>query len=387
MRAARITATFVLTLALGSAALATSLALLVPASRTLLAGASPLPKVDVSLKAEPQRSYVFDRNGDLMTTLWKDFDRAPVKLQNVPQTMINAVISIEDRKFYEHNGVDWAGTFRALFRNVNAGQIEQGASTITEQLVKNTLTKGLKRDAKTKINEAFLAMRLEHELTKNQILEDYLNLVPFGENAYGIEVAAERYFNETVARLTLPQSALLAGLVQAPSALDPIHHPAAAARRRREVLQAMVETHKITSAQANASNAAPLPVKVFYPEASQRSYYIDALLDQLSNPQPGVRSDPANALGSTRAEALHKLYSGGLRIYTNYDRVIDYEAGLSIAATVPQNQSQFTGALVEMLAAGTAAIEHLRRSDVVNRAAQVATGVGVKISEGRILLA
>jgi len=346
VRAARITITFFLTIALGATALATSIALLVPASHALLA-AGPLPKVDVSLKAQPQRSYVYDSTGALMTTLFdSNADRAPVKLQHVPQQLIDAVLAIEDRKFYEHSGVDWGGTFRALFRNVDAGGIEQGASTITEQLVKNTLTKGLKRDLKTKVREADLAMRLENELTKSQILEDYLNLVSFGNNAYGIEVAAERYFNESMVHLTLPQSALLAGLVQAPSALDPINHPAEAARRRRQVLQAMVQTHKITTRQESAANSAPLPTRIFYPKASQRSYYIDALLDQLSNPNSAVPWDPANALGATRAEAKHRLYEGGLRIYTNYDPVLQFEATLAITGIVPSNQSQFTAALV-----------------------------------------
>jgi penicillin-binding protein 1A len=345
VKAARITVTFVLTVALGATALGTSVALLVPASHALLAATSPLPKIDVSLKAEPQRSYVLDDRGNLMTTLF-DVDRAPVKLADVPKQLIEAVIAIEDRRFYEHNGVDWAGTFRALFRNVDAGTVEQGASTITEQLVKNTLTKGLKRDLKTKIREAGLAMRLEHELTKNQILEDYLNLVPFGNNAFGIEVAAERYFDESVAHLTLPQAALLAGLVQAPSALDPITHPAEAARRRREVLQAMIATHTITVRQETAANSAPLPTKVFYPQASQRSYYIDAVLNQLSNPNPFDPSDPANALGKTRAQIKQALYEGGLHIFTNYDPVMAVDANLAISNVIPQNQTQFTAALV-----------------------------------------
>ena len=347
MKAARIIVTYVLTVALGATALATSIALLVPASHAFTAAASPLPKVEVSLKAEPQRSYVYDDTGKLMTTLF-DVDRAPVKLQNVPQQLIDAVLAIEDRKFYEHNGVDWAGTFRALFRNVDSGTVEQGASTITEQLVKNTLTKGLKRDLKTKIREAGLAMRLEHELTKNQILEDYLNLVGFGNNAFGIEVAAERYFDEGMVHLTLPQAALLAGLVQAPSALDPITHPAEAARRRRQVLQAMVDTHKITLRQQAAANSAPLPTKVYYPKASQRSYYIDALLGQLGSPNPFDPSDPANALGKTPAEVKHKLYEGGLKIYTNYDPVMQFEGDLAISGVVPQDQTQFTAALVSI---------------------------------------
>jgi penicillin-binding protein 1A len=345
LRTSRFAVNFVVLVILGATLLATALALLVPAGRTFATATSSLPALDVSLKAQPQRSYVFDRHGNVMTTLYND-DRAPVKLKNVPQQLIDAVLSIEDRKFYEHNGVDFAGTIRALTRNVDSGSIEQGASTITEQLIKNTLTKGRKRDFKTKANEAVLAWRLEDELTKQQILEDYLNLVSFGHNAFGIEVASERYFNKTMVGLTLPESALLAGLVQAPSALDPILHPQAAARRRKQVLDAMVATHKITQAQDDAADAAPLPTQVYYPEASQRSYYIDAVLSQLENPDPKVPADPANVLGRNAREAHRLLYQGGLRIYTNYDPTMEYLAQAAIANVVPKQQDQFTAALV-----------------------------------------
>jgi penicillin-binding protein 1A len=347
VKTSRFFVNFVLIVVLGAVALAGSVALLVPAARTLQAATTPMPALDVSLKAQPQRSYVFDRNGNVMTTLYKD-DRAPVKLKDVPQELIDAVLSIEDRKFYEHNGVDFAGTVRALTRNVDSGTIEQGASTITEQLVKNTLTKGRTRDFKTKANEAVLAWRLEDELTKDEILEDYLNLVGFGHNAFGIEVASERYFSKTMPQLTLPESALLAGMVQAPSALDPIAHPQAAARRRRQVLEAMVETHKITQAQADTADAAPLPTRVFYPEPSQRSYYIDALLKQLTSPNPDDPQNPANVLGRNEREARRLLYQGGLKIYTNYDPVLQYAAQLSIADVVPDTQTQFTAALVSI---------------------------------------
>ena len=141
MRAARFSVNFVLTVVLGAVALATSVALLVPAARSLGSGISPINAVEVVLRTPPQRSYVFDRNGDIMTTLFT-IDRAPVQLKAVPKQLINAVIAIEDRKFYEHNGVDIGGTIRALTRNVDAGKIEQGGSTITEQLVKNALSVG-----------------------------------------------------------------------------------------------------------------------------------------------------------------------------------------------------------------------------------------------------
>jgi penicillin-binding protein 1A len=338
---------FVLIVVLGSTALAISAAFLVPASSTFRAAVSPLGPLNVRIQAQPQRSYVFDHNGDLMTTLYTA-DRAPVRLKDVPQVLIDAVLSIEDRKFYEHNGVDFGGILRAARRNADVGATVQGGSTITEQLIKNTIDKGVERTPKTKIREAITAIRLEHELTKNQILEDYLNLVWFGHNAYGVEVASERYFNKTMYQLTLPEAALLAGLVQAPSALDPISHPGAAADRRRLVLDAMVKNHKITQAQADAANGAPLTTQVFYPEPSQRSYYIDALINSLTKPQSLLDAGPALALGRTNAARLHLLYEGGLRIYTNYDPTMQYLANLAIANVIPKDQSQFTAALVSI---------------------------------------
>ena len=343
----RLAVNFILLVIIGAVALATSVALFWPASATL-SGAVAIRSIDITLKAEPQRSYVFDRNGNVMTTLYNE-DRAPVSLKSVPQVVIDAVLAIEDRKFYEHHGVDYAGAFRAFFKNVNSGAIEQGGSTITEQLIKNTLDRNVKkRTFKVKVREMALATRLENELTKSQILEDYLNLVPFGNNAYGIEVAAERYFNETMYQLTLPQAALLAGLVQAPSRLDPITHPAAAARRRATVLQVMADTHKITIAQAEAANSVPLPTHVSYPEASQRSYYIDAVLAQLLKPNAHQPLSPANVLGRTPAAARTALYEGGLHIYTNYDPVAQIQADAAIANVIPKDQSQFTAALVSI---------------------------------------
>jgi len=341
----RFVVNFVLIVVLGSTALAVSAALLVPAGQTFKAAVSPLKALDVRLKAQPQRSYVFDRDGKLMTTLYTA-DRAPVRLKDVPQQLIDAVLAIEDRKFYEHNGVDLEGAIRAFRRNADSGEIQQGGSTITEQLIKNTIDLGQERTFKLKAREAITAIRLENELTKNQILEDYLNLVPFGHNAFGVEAAAERYFNKTMYALTLPECALLAGLVQAPTALDPIAHPGPAATRRGLVLDAMVETHKITRAQADAANAAPLPTKVSYPEPSLRSYYIDAMIGSLLQTDSKSPDDPANALGKTRAVRLARIYRGGLRIYTNYDPAMQFLANLAIENVIPKDQDQFTAALV-----------------------------------------
>ncbi len=344
MKPTRFVVTFALIVVLGAVALATSAALLVPAGRAF-SNAVRVRELEVRLKAQPQRSYVFDRNGKVMTTLFEQ-DRAPVRLKDVPQVMIDAVLAIEDRKFYEHAGFDLEGVMRAARTNADEGELQQGGSTITEQLIKQTINRGKERTPKLKIQEAVTAWRLENELTKDEILEDYLNLVPFGHNAYGVEAAAERYFDKTMFQLTLPEAAMLAGLLQAPTALDPISHPGKAAWRRGIVLNVMVDTGKITQTAADAANAVPLPTQVFYPQPSLRSYYIDALIGSLLEPKSDDPGDPALALGKTEQIRHNRLYRGGLRIYTNYDPLMQYYANLAILDTIPQDQDQFTASLV-----------------------------------------
>jgi penicillin-binding protein 1A len=337
---------FLLVIVLGSAALAGSLALLGPASKSLAHTTTPLPDLNLTINAPAARSVVYDRYGNpIPGGTFASQDRAPVRLREIPKVLINAVIAIEDRKFYEHNGVDIGGTLRAAFKNVDAGGISQGGSTITQQLVKNTITLSKKRDLKTKVQEAFMAIRLEHEMTKNQILEDYLNLVYFGNGAYGVQAAAERYFPGTpLLHLNLPQAALLAGLIQSPEMLNPITHPDAAARRRSEVLQAMVETKKITPADARAANLVPLPTQLAYPHSTHPSYYLDEVRQVLLTDDPNASGDPGETLGATPSARARALYRGGLKIYTAYDPFAELEATTAMGNVLPN--SPFTAALV-----------------------------------------
>jgi penicillin-binding protein 1A len=337
---------FLLVVVLGSAALAGSLALLGPASKSLAHTTTPLPDLNLTINAPAARSTVYDRYGNpIPGGTFATQDRAPVKLRDIPKVLIHAVIAIEDRKFYEHNGVDFGGTIRASLKNVDAGGISQGGSTITQQLVKNTITLNKKRDLKTKIQEAVMAMRLEREMTKNQILQDYLNLVYFGNGAYGVQAAAERYFPGTpLWRLNLPQAALLGGLIQSPEMLNPITHPDAAARRRAEVLQAMVETKYTTAANARAANLVPLPVKLSYPHSSHPSYYLDEVRQVLETDDPNVSGDPGETLGSTPSARARALYTGGLKIYTAYDPIAELQATTAMGNVLPH--SPFTAALV-----------------------------------------
>jgi penicillin-binding protein 1A len=344
VKALTFTLKLVVTIALAGAALAGALVALGPASRPLEHAATPIGQLDLTINAPPARSLVYDDKGNVISS-FATLDRSPVTLNQVPQVLIDAVLSIEDRKFYEHHGVDVAGTIRALFKNVDAGTISQGGSTITQQLVKNVFGVGRKRDIKEKAREAILAIKLEQQITKSQILEDYLNLVYFGNGAYGVQAAAERYFPGTpLLKLDLAQAALLAGLIQAPSALDPIKHPGAAARRRSEVLDAMVANHKATADAAHLAKYVPLPTTVNYPHPAAQDYYTDEVKNVLLNGDPTVPGDPADALGSTLQTRANALYRGGLKIYTAYDPTLQFEATAAMNKELPK--SPFTASLV-----------------------------------------
>ena len=317
---------FLVTVMVGGIALAGSLALLGPASAPLAHATTPFGQLALTIDAPAARSLVYDRNGNVMAT-FETQDRSPVKLKDVPQVLINAVLSIEDRKFYEHHGVDWAGSVRALFKNVDAGGVTQGGSTITQQLIKNTFSINRKRDLTTKAREAILAVGLEKQLTKSEILEDYMNLVYFGNGAYGVQAAVERYFPLTpLKNLSLAQAALLAGLIQSPEALNPITHPDAAARRRSEVLDAMVTNHKASAAAARAAKSVPLPTTLSYPHSGSLDYYMDAVRTALLTDDSNVSGDPGEVLGSTQQARAAAVYRGGLKIYTSYDPTLQFMA-------------------------------------------------------------
>ncbi len=315
---------FLVTVVVGAAALAGSVALLGPAGRSVADTATPLGKLTLTINSPATRSVVYDRFGNPVGS-FSTQDRSIVKLKEVPQVLINAVLSIEDRKFYEHHGVDWSGTVRALFKNVDAGGVTQGGSTITQQLVKNTLeAKSRKRDLKVKAQEAILAIRLENELSKNQILEDYLNLVYFGNGAYGVKAAAERYFGtdqdpDPLSHLNLAQAALLAGLIQSPEGDNPKDHPDNAARRRNAVLDAMVANDKITVKQATLAKSVPLPTTLHYPVSRPLDYYVDEVRNILLANDTVTQPDIGDLLGSTLSQRTAALNQGGLKIYTSYD--------------------------------------------------------------------
>jgi membrane peptidoglycan carboxypeptidase len=227
---------------------------------------------DVLDKPLPQTSVVTDSAGAPIAYFFEsNQNRDVVTADEISPAMKAAIVAVEDRRFYQHQGVDWQGTARALVTNSVSGSIEQGASTLTQQYVKNYLlyveaeseTERLKATEQTparKLKEAQIALQLEQSLSKEEILTRYLNIVPFGNGAAGIASAARTYFGVTAAELTVPQAALLAGMVRSTSATDPVTNPEAALQRRNLVVQQMLEQQMIDQAQADEALASPLGV-------------------------------------------------------------------------------------------------------------------------------
>lgn len=177
----------------------------------------------------------------------------------VSPLVTKALVAIEDERFYQHHGIDTIGLARAAYDDLRAGRMVEGGSTLTAQLAKNAYLAGNDRTPRRKLEDLLLALKVEHTYSKSQILEMYLNLVYFGDGAYGIGAAAQRYFHTTPAKLDLAQSALLAGLVQAPGAYDPYCHPSLARARQRAVLDRMVADGMISAAQRTAALRESLP--------------------------------------------------------------------------------------------------------------------------------
>ena len=197
-------------------------------------------------------------NHTILATLRGAESRILVRTDEIAWPMQHAIVAIEDRRFYEHRGVDLRGIARAIWADITSKGVVQGGSTITQQFVKNSCVTS-KRTISRKLKEAALAWQLEQRWSKDRILTAYLNTIYFGNGAYGIQRAAQTYFNTSAARLSLPQAALLAGIPADPSRYDPVTNPSAARDRRREVLRAMLEEHDIDLPDFAAADRAPLP--------------------------------------------------------------------------------------------------------------------------------
>ena len=235
--------------------------------------ATDLPDTSKMFDVKRQASISYlDRSGGLIAVRGSQF-APPVNLDELPSYVPAAFVSIEDKRFYHHFGFDLWGITRSVFADLKAGHTVQGASTITQQLARN-LFLNPNQNIRRKAQELILAVWLEHKFSKKQILALYLNRVYFGEGAYGIEAASQRYFNKPASQLTLGESALLAGLMKGPSRYSPVSATDRAARRASVVLNTMVKTHAITAEQRDAAFREPVHVSATL--ASQKAqYYVD----------------------------------------------------------------------------------------------------------------
>lgn len=286
------------------------------------------PLDDPGIGELSRTTIVYAADGSVLAEWFVDEDRIEVGLEQVPAECVNAVVAIEDERFFNHPGVDLRAVARALVANLEAGTIEQGGSTITQQYVKNAiLTPEVTLDRK--VEEATLALRLEETLTKEEILERYLNTIYLGAGAYGLGSASERYFNKPLNDLDLGECSLLAGMIQQPNATQPYRDPSAALARRRVVLQKMVDLGWASEEEATTADAADLalaPERV--PDEMRYPYFTEEVKQLLLN-------DPA--LGRTPTDRYNAVFRGGLRVYTTLDPVAQDAAIASLAATLPED--------------------------------------------------
>jgi penicillin-binding protein 1A len=287
-----------------------------------------------------ERSVVFDRSGKQIAVFKSEENRRAVPLERVPKHLINAILDVEDANFYVHKGFNAKSTGRAMLQNLSSGEVEQGGSTITQQLVKiDLLTRAQKYDRK--VREARLAMQLEKELSKDEILERYLNSVYFGGGAYGVEAAANHYFNKSVDTLDVPESAFIAGMIRNPTGYDPVRFRDRSRRRRTTVLSRMVAVGHLKQPEAEAFDNAPMP----FPEKEKTveqpsSYFVEQVKQDLLD-------DPR--LGDTEGDRYQAVFNGGLRIFTTFDPTLQAAAEGVVAEVIPEKaKDEFTASLVSV---------------------------------------
>ncbi|MGI5138166.1 transglycosylase domain-containing protein [Streptomyces sp. CA-106110] len=300
-----------------------------------------------------QRTTILDNQGSAIATVYSR-DRTVVELKDISPYMQKAIVAIEDSRFYQHGAIDLKGVLRALNQNAQNGGVAQGASTLTQQLVKNYFveeagddpTKVAQATQQTfgrKIRELKYAIQIEQKLGKKKILENYLNITFFGQQAYGVEAASQRYFSKHAKDLNLQESALLAGLVQSPTRYDPVSDEAEAKKRRNVVLQRMAEVHDITQGEADKAKATPLGLHVSQPKngcitaVKGAGFFCDYVREVfLNNP----------VFGKTQTDRAKIWNRGGLTIRTTLDPQAQDSVQKSIKEHVNQSDDVATAATI-----------------------------------------
>ena len=329
---------------------------------------------DIDIMPLGYATFLYDDAGNQIRKLAApDSNRLPVTLDQIPVDLQHAVVAIEDERFYEHNGIDVKGILRAGMKALTTGDFSEGASTITQQLLKNNVftnwtseSTQLERFTR-KIQEQYLAVQVEKKTDKDTILENYLNTINLGAGSYGVQAAARQYFDKDVWDLNLSECATLAGITQNPTKFNPIINPDSNRKRRKEVLQHMLDQNYITQDQYDEALADDVYSSIQAAQEKNSStentvytYFEDELTDQIIN-------DLMNIKGYTKKQATNLLYSGGLKVYTtqdskiqnildeeyadpsNYPDTVQYELDYALTVTDPDgNQVNYSKEMLQL---------------------------------------
>src|SRR4051794_4048689 len=321
-----------------------------------------------------QQSRILYSDGSTLATFYSE-NRVVVPLDKIAPVMRRAQVAIEDTRFYEHGGVDPRGVVRAAVNNASSSSGTQGASTLTQQYVKLTLQENalyagnqaaakaaVAKDVSRKIQEMKYAIALEKQLSKDQILEGYLNIAYFGDGAYGVETASRHFFGIPAAKLTLPQAALLAGLVQQPGPYNPATHPQAAVQRRNVVLARMLQTGAITKQQHDQAVATRLTLDMKRTsngcDASKAAFFCNYVYQVLTKDK---------ILASTPQASAEVVKRGGLTVRTTLDRDMQAEAVAAIKAMVKARNSSDVAAAMSVVEPGTGKVLAMAQSQPYGR--------------------
>jgi penicillin-binding protein 1A len=283
------------------------------------------PDIDeISIEPTGFITTILDKDGNEIQTL-SDYtsNRIDVSIDEIPENLQNAFVAIEDSRFYEHKGVDAKGMLRALFSNLSHGKISEGASTITQQLIKNNVfhvgsgETNFYSKVKRKIQEQYLALQVEKKFSKSEILKNYLNTINLGQGTLGVQAASKQYFDKDVSKLTLAECAVIAAITRNPTYYDPVENPDHNKERQEKVLSKMLEQEMITEEEYNEALEEDVYDKIQKVNSKKQddgiySYFVDALIKQ-------IVSDLQENLNYTQTQAYNLLYSGGLTIYSTQD--------------------------------------------------------------------
>lgn len=268
-------------------------------------------------------TFVYTKDGTLLEEfLQSGSNRIYKSIDEIPDYMGKAFVAIEDERFYQHNGIDLQGIIRAGVKGITSGSFDEGASTLTQQLIKNNVFTNFLEEKtfydrlERKLQEQFLAVEIEKQMTKDEILEAYMNTINLGQSCLGVQSAANRYFGKDVSELTLSECAVIAGITQSPSRYDPVRHPEANAFRREDVLDYMLEQNYITQAEYDEAMADPVYERILpnapFENTTPYSYFNDEIFAQ-------IIQDLKERKGYTEAQASNAVLSGGLSITSTQD--------------------------------------------------------------------